>query len=268
MAEPDYAALKEGARALWSRGDYSKVARILLPVSEQLVDACAISAGQEVLDVAAGTGNLAITAAGEGASVVAADITPALIEVGKVRAEEEGVEIEWVEADAEDLPFEDRRFDCAASVFGAMFAPRPEVAARELFRVVRPGNTVGMANWTPDGFSGRFFALWSEFLPSPEGVPAPTQWGVEENVAKRFEGLAGTIDIERTSVGWRFDDFDHFLALFENAGPHDAAREAMGSGYGAAVERIRALVDEFNGAEDGSIAIESDYLLVVARKRG
>ena len=268
MAEPDYAAMKEGARALWSRGDYSKIAHILLPVSERLVDACAISAGQEVLDVAAGTGNLAITAAREGASVVASDITPALIEMGKARAEEEGVEIEWVEADAEDLPFEDLRFDCAASVFGAMFAPRPEVAARELFRVVRPGNTVGMANWTPDGFSGRFFGLWSEFLPVPADVPPPTQWGVEENVAKRFEGLAGTIDIERTSAGFRFDSFDHFLATFENAGPHDAAREAMGSGYGSAVERIRDLVDEFNAAEDGSIAIESDYLLVVARKRG
>jgi SAM-dependent methyltransferase len=269
MADHDYAAMKEGTRTLWTRGDYSHIARILLPVSQRLVDACAVSAGQEVLDVAAGTGNFAISAANEGARVVASDLTPALIEMGKLRAEQEGVDIEWVEADAEDLPFEDERFDCAASVFGAMFAPRPELAAKELFRVVRPGNTVGMANWCPDGFSGRFFGIWAQFLPAPEGVPAPIEWGVEENVEKRFEGLAGSLDIERTDVHWTFPDFDGFLQTFEHAGPHDAAREAMGpEGYAAAVEKIRALVEEFNQAEDGSVDIHSDYLLVVARKRG
>ena len=197
MTEPDYAALKEGTKTLWSLGDYSHIEQLTLPASRALVDACAVSAGQEVLDVAAGTGNLALLAAAEGASVVASDLTPKLMERGRERAAAEGVDIEWVEADAEELPFEDARFDCTASVFGAMFAPRPERAARELFRVTRPGNTVGMANWTPEGFAGRMFGLFNEYLPRPEGVPAPTDWGREDVVRERFESLAGSIEVER-----------------------------------------------------------------------
>src|SRR4051812_20311140 len=149
----------------------------MLPASQALVDACAISAGQEVLDVAAGNGNLALLAAREGAAVVASDLTPAMVELGKARTAEEGYEVEWLVADVEELPFEDGRFDCCASVFGAMFAPRPDVAAAEMFRVVRPGNTVGLAAWTPDGFQGRVFAIGSRYVPGAPGVPDATQWG-------------------------------------------------------------------------------------------
>jgi SAM-dependent methyltransferase len=268
MAEPDYAALKEGAKALWSLGDYSQIERFTLPASQALLDACAVSAGQEVLDVAAGTGNFALLAAAEGASVVASDLTPKLMERGQERTAAEGVEIEWVAADAEELPFEDARFDCTASVFGAMFAPRPERVAQELFRVTRPGNTVGMANWTPEGFSGRLFAEMNELLPRPEGMPAPIEWGSEDVVRQRFDGLAGSLEFERRMAPIEFGSVDEVIAFFENAGPQVAAKQALGDRYGEAEERFRALVAEFNEADGEAVSIRSEYLLVVARRRG
>src|SRR3954453_2282208 len=161
----DVEMFKERHRELWGLGDYPVLARRLEPAAKALCDACAVSAGQEVLDVGAGTGNFAIACAGEGASVVASDISPAMLERGRARTEAEGFDVEWVEADVEALPFDDARFDCAGSVFGAMFAPRPELAAAEMFRVVRPGGTVGLASWTPDGFQGRVFGAGSRFVP-------------------------------------------------------------------------------------------------------
>jgi SAM-dependent methyltransferase len=268
MAAPDYAAMKEGAKALWSLGDYSQIERFTLTASQALLDACAVSAGQEVLDVAAGTGNFALLAAAEGASVVASDLTPHLIDRGKQRTEEQGVSIEWLEADAEELPFEDARFDCTASVFGAMFAPRPDVVARELFRVTRPGNTVGMANWAPEGFSGRIFEAMNEFLPRPEGLPAPIEWGSEDTVRERFDGLAGTIEFERRHAPLEFESPDAVIAFFENAGPQVAAKQAMGDRYEESLTRFRQLVDEFNEADGDGVSIRSEYLLVVARRRG
>jgi 2-polyprenyl-6-hydroxyphenyl methylase/3-demethylubiquinone-9 3-methyltransferase len=269
VTEPDYAALKEGTKALWSLGDYSQIERFTLTASEALLDACAVSAGQEVLDVAAGTGNFALLAAAEGASVVASDLTPHLIERGKQRTAEEGVEIEWVEADAEDLPFEDERFDCAASVFGAMFAPRPRRTAEEMFRVTRPGNTVGMANWTPEGFNGRVFAMMNEYAPRAPGVPAPIEWGSEGAVRERVDGLAGTLEVDRRHAPLDFDSVDALLAFWENAGPTVAARQALSPEiFDEAMRRFREIVDEFNQADGDGVRIESEYLLVVARKRG
>jgi SAM-dependent methyltransferase len=268
MAEPDYAALKEGTKALWSLGDYSQIEKFTLTASQALVDACAVSAGQEVLDVAAGTGNFALLAAAEGASVVASDLTPHLIERGRQRTEEEGVSIEWVEADAEELPFEDARFDCTASVFGAMFAPRPRVVAEELFRVTRPGNTVGMANWTPEGFNGRVFQAMNELLPRPDGISAPIDWGSEDTVRERFDGLAGSIEFERRHAPLEFESVDALIEFFQNAGPQAAARQALGDRYPEAEELFRKTIAEFNQAEGGAVNIQSEYLLVVARRRG
>ena len=269
MAEPDYAALKEGTKALWSLGDYSEIERFTLHASQALLDACAVSAGQEVLDVAAGTGNFALLAAAEGASVVASDLTPHLIERGKQRTAEHGVDIEWVEADAEDLPFDDERFDCTASVFGAMFAPRPRRCAEELFRVTRPGNTVGMANWTPEGLNGRVFQMMSEYVPRVDGVPAPVEWGTEEAVRERFDGLAGTLEFERRHAPLEFDSVDALIQFFENAGPQVAAKQALGPEiYDETRRRFREIVDEFNQADGDGVSIQSEYLLVVARKRG
>jgi ubiquinone/menaquinone biosynthesis C-methylase UbiE len=266
----DLEAVKEGTRGMWSRGDYARIAERIESAAREVVDRCAISAGQEVLDVAAGNGNAAVLAAREGAAVVASDLTPAMVELGRARTEGEGLDVEWVVADAEELPFEDERFDCVTSVFGAMFAPRPEVVAREMFRVVRPGNTVGMANWTPEGFNGRFFTLGRGFAPPPpQDMPDPLDWGREEVVRERFAALAGLILVEPHVVRWRFAGRDEAYRFFADTGPSASLMEVLDDeARGRFRDEFVALVDEWNGADDGSVEIDAEYLLVVARRRG
>src|SRR5687767_10121160 len=197
----DADAIKERQREIWGLGDYSWMSRVLRPAAVALCDACAVSAGQEVLDVAAGDGNFAIACAREGASVVASDLSPGMVDRGRARTDGEGYDIEWVEADAENLPFEDGRFDCVGSVFGAMIAPRPRVVAEQLFRVVRPGGTVGMTAWTKEGFTADLFALGRSYAP-PSDSPLSDEWSVEENVRERFDGLAARFEIQIRELNW------------------------------------------------------------------
>jgi SAM-dependent methyltransferase len=261
--------LKRRTRESWALGDYREIARVIMPASQALVDACAISAGQEVLDVAAGNGNLALIAAREGAAVVASDLTPAQVELGRSRTAEEGYGVEWHVADAEDLPFEDGRFDCAASVFGAMFAPRPEVAAAEMFRVVRPGGTVGLVAWTPGGFQGKVFALGNKYVPMPEGAPRSTMWGEEDIVRERLGQLASSIEFERRSIHHEWDSAQGFFEFSRNAGPTVARSKTLSDEDRHALKRdILAVIDEFNQADDGRVVIDNEYLVIVARKRG
>ena len=173
----DVQPVKDIQKVMWSLGDYRELARQFEPTAVALVEACGIGPGMEVLEVAAGTGNLAVAAARRGARVVATDLTPRMVELGRERSAGEGLDIEWREADAEELPFEDGRFEVAASTFGAMFAPRPQVAAAELFRVVRSGGTVGMANMTPQGYLGRLIATAFSYGPPPPG-PWPSTWSI------------------------------------------------------------------------------------------
>ena len=260
---------KARIRESWALGDYAEIARAILPASQALVDACAISAGQEVLDVAAGNGNLALLAAREGAAVVASDLSPAQVELGRARTAEEGYDIEWHVADVEELPFEDGRFDCAASVFGAMFAPRPEVAASEMFRVVRPGGTVGLAAWTPEGFQGKVFALGGKYVPMPEGTPRATLWGEEDAVRERLGGMAKSIEFERRTIRHEWDSTEGFFEFSSNAGPSVARARALSDEDRARMkDEIVAVIDGFNQASDGRVAIENQYLITVARKRG
>jgi ubiquinone/menaquinone biosynthesis C-methylase UbiE len=268
-AGPDFSELKDRTRQAWSLGNYSEVARLTWDAAVELVEACAISAGQEVLDVAAGNGNLALLAAREGAAVVASDLTPRMVELGRERSAAEGYEIEWVVADVEELPFEDGRFDCAASVFGAMFAPRPEAAASEMFRVVRPGGTVGLASWTPDSFQGKSFAMGNRYVPMPEGVPPSTLWGDEEAVRQRLDRLAASISFERRAIPLVFESVQAFEDFVQNVGPSVARRQAVEPEVRERMrEEFHELVREFNRAGDGSVRIDSEYLVVVARKRG
>jgi SAM-dependent methyltransferase len=261
--------LKARTRDAWSLGNYAEISKFTFAASQALVDACAISAGQEVLDVGAGNGNLSLIAAREGAAVVASDLTPAMVELGRERLAAEGYEVEWLVADVEDLPFEDGRFDCCASVFGAIFAPRPELAASEMFRVVRPGGTVGLAAWTPDGFQGRVFALGNEYAPMPPGVPASTLWGVEDVVRERLEGLASSIQLERHSVRHDWDSPEGFFEFSRNAGPTVARARAMSDEDRASLRQdMLTVIDEFNQASDGRVEIDNEYLVTVARKRG
>jgi ubiquinone/menaquinone biosynthesis C-methylase UbiE len=270
MDEAAVSHLKERSREAWGLGDYQRIADLILPVSRALVDACAISAGQEVLDVAAGTGNLTVVAGEEGASVVASDFAPAQVELGRKRTAAEGLDVEWVEADAEDLPFEDDRFDCVASVFGAMFAPRPDKVASELFRVVKPGGTVGMANWGPYGSQGEMFELMSKYGPPlPDGVPNPRDWGVEEIVKERLGPYASSLQLERVSTRWQFESFEHAMQTFGSAGPNVVQRQSMSEEQ---LQQLGAeafeLMQRHNRATDGTLLVEPEYLQVVARKRG
>ena len=254
---------------VWGLGDYSPVSEMLRPAAVALADACAVSAGQEVLDVAAGDGNFALACAAEGASVVASDLSPGMVERGRARAAAEGYDVEWVEADAERLPFEDGRFDCVGSAFGAMIAPRPEVVARELFRVVRPGNTVGMTAWVAGGFSAESFAIARRFVPPPPGMHVPEEWGDEDTVRQRFDGLAASLSLERRSVVWRAESVEAGLRGFAQVGPQVAAREALPpEDYESLARETRDLVEQWNRATDGSLEIENEYLQIVARKRG
>ncbi|HWH44242.1 MAG TPA: class I SAM-dependent methyltransferase [Thermoleophilaceae bacterium] len=260
----DLDQMKAGAKMLWSQGEYRRIAELLEPAASALVDGCAISAGQEVLDVAAGDGNVALAAAREGAAVVATDLSPLMVENGRARTEAEGYDIEWSEADAESLPFEDDRFECAVSCFGAVFAPRPEVVAQELFRVVRPGNTVGFTSWTPASWPGRMFDLMGRYLPRPEGVPSPNDWGVEEIARERLSPHAATVEIEQRSLRWEFDSVDDMLDLFDRAAPPQVlAQQALGERYADARAEMREFVPD-----ERPLVVEPEYLLVVARRRG
>jgi len=253
---------------MWGLGDYAELSEALRPAAEALADACAVSAGQEVLDVAAGDGNFAITCAREGASVVASDLSPGMVERGRARAEREGYDIEWVEADVEELPFDDGRFDCVGSVFGAMIAPRPRVAAEEMFRVVRPGGTVGITAWTPHGFSADLFRLGRSYAPPSDG-PMADEWSVEENVRERFDGLAARFEIDLRKLVWHADSPEQLVAtLGTSAPPWVAARQNLPP------ERWESLVSEALdlaqrwAGDERPIELENEYVLIVARKRG
>jgi ubiquinone/menaquinone biosynthesis C-methylase UbiE len=266
----DLEAVKVRGRRIWDMGDYTHLSRRLEPASRELCDACAVSAGQEVLDVAAGDGNFALACAREGASVVACDLSPRMVERGRARTDAEGYDVEWLEADVEELPFEDGRFDCAGSVFGAMIAPRPELVASELFRVVRPGNTVGLTAWVPDGVLAELFALGRRFSPPPPGTPRSEDWGDEQLVRARLDGLAADVVCEQVMLTWTAESSEALVAELAGSAPsYAAAREALPA---EAYEELRRetleLVRRHNGATDGGLRLDAEYLMTVARKRG
>lgn len=264
----DLERIKQGAREGWGKGDYSGLSEILRPAARELCDACAVGAGQEVLDVAAGDGNFAIACAYEGASVVASDIAPGMVERGKARSEAEGYDIEWVEADVENLPFEDGRFECVGSVFGAVMAPRPDVVAQELFRVVRPGNTVGLVAWVPDGIAQQMFGIGRRYAP-PSAAPGHEHWGDENVVRERFGELANSIEMERRSLPWAGDSPEEFVAQMERRAPMQvAAKEQMPpEQYAQMRGDMLELVRGWAGG-DGPFSVDAEYLVIVARKRG
>jgi len=262
--EPD--PLEERARALWELGDYAPVGELLDGASEAAVAAAGISPGMEVLDVATGTGNAAIRAARAGARVVALDLTPAMIARARERARAEGLEVEWVEGNAERLPFPDGRFDAVLSVFGAMLAPRPERVAPELFRVVRPGGAVAMATWPPEGFSGRLMELFRRAMPPPPEVPSPLEWGREDVVRAGLGPFAERLDVEKRVLRWDFPSADAAHEVFErNAVGHVLARQELSRArYAELMAEARELV-RASGRAGRRFELDSEYLLVVGR---
>lgn len=264
-------ALAAKHRAIWATGDYPKVAaELVAPLGPVLVEACGIGPGDRVLDVAAGTGNAAIPAAAAGAAVVASDLTPELLEHGRVLAERRGVDLQWQEANAEALPFGDDAFDTVMSCIGVMFAPHHQPAADELVRVCRPGGTIGLISWTPEGQIGRLFAAMKPHVPPPPpGVQPPPLWGNENHVRELLGDRVDVVVAERRMLDiTAFPDGaafrDYFKAVY---GPTITAYRAIGDD----AERVRALDADIAAVGDefvaGPSAMGWEYLLVVAKKR-
>jgi SAM-dependent methyltransferase len=266
------AELKTRHRAMWASGDYpSMVETFLLPLGPRLVEACGIEPGMRVLDVASGTGNAAIPAAQRGATVTASDLTPELLEAGRQRAEAEGLELEWTEADAEDLPFDDESFDVVMSSIGAMFAPHHQEVADELVRVCRPGGTVGLLSWTPEGMLGALFRTMGPFAPPPPpGAQPPPLWGSEDHLRELFGDRVDFRTLERdlleiTAFERPRDYGEHFK---ERYGPTIAAR-ANASREGREAEFDEALdrfCDEWNRGTPERARFEKEYLLAVGTR--
>jgi len=274
MKEEDVAAEDVApARAAWRLGDYHRFAREQMwEVGPVLVAACGISPGQRVLDVAAGTGNVAIRAAEVGAEVVASDVTPELFDAGRREAAARGVELEWVEADAQALPLGDEEFDVVTSSFGAIFAPDHQKVADELLRVCCPGGTIGMANFSPDGLAGEFFGVLGQYMAAPPaGALSPLLWGTEEHVRTLFGERVESLETMRREYVERARTPRDYLEMFkETFGPVIALYESVADD----AERRAALDRDFlqfatranSGAQDGPAEYHYEYLLVVARK--
>ena len=222
-------------RAMWAAGDYPAIAKAQVwPVGERVVSAAAVKSGDRVLDVACGSGNAALRAALAGGSVVGLDLTPELFPAGRTLAAEAGVEIDWIEGDAEALPFPDESFDVVLSTFGCMFAPRHDVTARELGRVVRPGGRMALTAWTPEGGVGTFFARLDSYLPAPPDFAAPSiLWGSEAHVRKLFAGSGLELSFDREVLAEpegeaSVDEVIEFLSA--KFGPLVVARERAEAG--------------------------------------
>jgi SAM-dependent methyltransferase len=192
----DFVALKQRLKTTWMAGDFGKVAEFTAGEGVQFIGRLDLQPGQRVLDVACGTGNLAVPAARTGATVTGVDIATNLVQAARERAKSEGLAVQFDEGDAEHLPYADASFDVVVSMFGAMFAPRPERVAAELTRVCRSGGMIAMANWTPQGFVGKTFRLMTQHVPPPEGVPAPVMWGEESIVRERFGDKVQSLDAQ------------------------------------------------------------------------
>jgi SAM-dependent methyltransferase len=264
--------LKAKHRKMWASGDYpDMVETFLTPLGPRLVQACEIGPGQRVLDVAAGTGNAAIPAAATGADVIASDLTPELFEAGRARAADAGVELEWVEADAENLPFEAGAFDTVISSIGVMFAPHHQAAADELVRVCRAGGKVGLLSWTPEGMIGALFKTMGRFMPPPPpGASPPPLWGGEDHLRELFGERVELEKLERdvldVTAFQRPDDYgEHFKQRY---GPTIVAR-ANAEKEGRAEEFDRALSEfcaEWNRGGGEDARFEMEYLIGVGRR--
>jgi SAM-dependent methyltransferase len=258
---------------MWASGDYpSMVETFLLPLGPKLVEAAGIGSGMRVLDVAAGTGNASIPAAKTGADVTASDLTPELFDAGRRRAEAEGVTLEWAEADAEHLPFEDESFDVVMSSIGAMFAPRHQDVADELVRVCRPGGTIAMLNWTPEGMIGALFRTMGPFAPPPPpGAQPPPLWGSEDHVKEVFGDRVDFRTLERelldvTAFKHPRDYVEHFKGKY---GPTIVAQKnARENGRGAELdEALDQFCEEWNRGTADDARFEQEYLIVVGTRK-
>src|SRR5262245_11023278 len=267
--DPDDAALKAKHAAMWAMGDYPAVAtELIAPLGPVLVEAAGITAGHRVLDIAAGSGNVAIPAARTGADVVASDLTPDLLETGRQAAEAEGLSLQWEVGDAEHLPYAAAEFDTVVSCVGIMFAPHHQPAADELARVVRPGGRIGLVSWTPEGFIGRMFATMKQFAPAPPpGAQPPPLWGSESHVRELLGDRVTDVVAEkrRLPVG-RLHDGAEFRDFFKRTyGPTIAVYRSLADDPERAAE-LDAALEALGDEASRKGVMEWEYLLFTARR--
>jgi SAM-dependent methyltransferase len=265
----DASGIKEGQRRMWSAGDYAEISRTIASAAELLVERARCAPGVSLLDVATGTGNVAIPAARAGSRVTGLDLTPRLLEVARGRASEAGLDVEFVEGDAEALPFEDASFDRVTSCFGVMFAPRQQVAAAELARVARAGARIVFTAWTPGGLNGRMFKTIGSYMPPPppELMPA-TMWGDEGHVRTLFADTGAELTFERQQVTFEHDSPESWLAYNERLlGPMIMAKDALDpqGGWDDLHNELLELYTDGNEAGDDGFRARAEYLLTVAQ---
>jgi SAM-dependent methyltransferase len=262
--------LKRTHRATWAAGDYAAVAKHIDEVPPRdLLARAKVEPGAAVLDVATGTGNIGLRAAAQGATVVGLDITPELFATARQRADALGVTVDWLEGDAEQLPFAAGTFDRVLSAFGVQFAPRHQLVADELVRVLRPGGRIALVNWTPEGLIGELLRLVGSYMPAPPDYASPPPlWGDETHVRELFAGAGLELEFARGHNPWRFDSAEHWVAFMEtNYGPTLKARErltAEGRWADCRAEMV-ALAERHNRATNGRLHMEAEYLVTVAR---
>ncbi len=261
----DLAAVKARQRAMWASGDFAMIGTTLQIVGETLCEAAELDAGSKVLDVACGNGNASLAAAHRFCRVVGLDYVPVLLQRARERAAAERLSIEFLEGDAEQLPFPADSFDAALSTFGVMFAPDQERAARELSRVVRRGGKIALANWTPEGFVGRMLVTVAKHVPPPPGVASPVYWGNEARLRELFPDVA-MFHTRRRDFVFRYESFEHFIQVFRDYyGPTYKAYAALDQqGQARLTDDLRELVAQFRSpAKTKSLAIPGEYLEVV-----
>ncbi len=263
---PDLEALKTKQQATWASGDYAVIGTTLQIVGEQLCETIGLRPGSQVLDVAAGNGNATLAAARRFCSVTSTDYVPALLERGRERAAAERQSIRFQVEDAEKLSFRDASFDVVLSTFGVMFVADHARAAREMLRVCRPGGTIAMANWTPEGFIGQLFRIIGRHVPPPPGAKSPALWGTEAALREMFGPAADTITLHPRSFTFRYRSADHFLETFRTwYGPTHKAFAAAADPDALAAD-IKALIDSMNTASDGTMAVPAAYVDAVVRR--
>ncbi len=265
----DVDAIKQGQKQMWSIGDYPELAQTIQVASDTLVQLAGVQAGEQVLDVATGSGNAAIAAARVGASVTGLDLTPQLLEVAKARVAQEGLSVRFVEGDAEALPFDDGAFDRVTSCFGVMFAPRHDVAAGELVRVARAGATIAFAAWTPEGLNGQMFKTVGSYMPPPPPeLQPPVLWGTEEHVRSLFAHTDAEIEFDRRSVTFLHDSPESWVEYNSRVlGPAIMAKNALEpqGRWDDLRGDLVALYTSHNEAQDGTLRAQAEYLLSVVR---
>ena len=265
VSTPDLAAIKQRQRSTWGSGDYHMIGTQILIVSELLIEALDLRSTERVLDVATGSGNAALAAARRGCTVVGLDYVPALLGRARLRAAAEGLEAEFVDGDAEALPFENGSFDVVSSVFGAMFAPDQEQTASELARVCRSGGRIGLVAHTPESFVGQLFKTNAKHVPPPAGLRSPVQWGTEERLRELFGDAVAEIRLARRHYVFRYRSAEAYLDYWRRYyGPTMKSFEAVGdAGREALKTDLLDLVGRFNRADDGTMVVPSEYLEAV-----